>query len=69
MHFLMDVFLKHRKIGLTEAFYRIIKPLHLQESDIKTVFVCELTNSGQHVRVDPIFNDVIRDFGKLAKVI
>ena len=39
MYFLMNVFLKNRKIGMSEAFYRILKTLHLQESDVKTVFI------------------------------
>ena len=39
MRFLRDVFLKHRKIGMSEAFYRILPSLHLQESNIQTKFI------------------------------
>ena len=35
----MNVFIKNRRVGLTEAYYRILKPLHLQESDVQTKYV------------------------------
>ena len=39
MSLLAQVFLTHRQMGATEAYYRMLPGLHLKESNVKAVFV------------------------------
>merc|ERR1739838_891163 len=49
----MGVFLTHRQMGESEAYYRIIPTMHMKESSVKAIFALTGFNPGRYLeRVD-----------------
>ena len=48
MRLLAQVFLTHRQMGETEAYYRMLPGLHLKESNVKAIFVQSAFKCNRH---------------------